>query len=70
MGPHMDGLYVSFDTDTRPERLADALPGDTLTRLPQLEGTGDPGNVLRSEFPIPTADDVAVRSPEAAALPV
>jgi FAD/FMN-containing dehydrogenase len=71
MGPHMDGLYLSFDTDTRPERLADAFPGETLARLRRLKRTWDPENVFRSNFPIPPADDDApVDTSEAAAVAV
>jgi FAD/FMN-containing dehydrogenase len=53
MGPHTDGLYLSFDTDTRPERLADAFPGRTLDRLRALKAQWDPNCVFRSNFPIP-----------------
>jgi len=40
--PHLDGLYLSFETDQRPQRLHDAFPGPTLTRLRELKA------VLRS----------------------
>jgi FAD/FMN-containing dehydrogenase len=71
IGPHMDGLYLSFDTDTRPERLADAFPRATLTRLRRLKRTWDPDNVFRSNFPIPAAEvRPAERTPEAPAIPV
>ena len=33
LAPHINGLYLSFDTDPRPERLHDAFPGETLERL-------------------------------------
>ncbi|PZR52635.1 FAD-linked oxidase [Xylanimonas oleitrophica] len=56
MGPHTEGLYLSFDTDTRPERLAEAFPGQTLTRLRALKRDWDPDNVFRANFPIPPAD--------------
>lgn len=71
MAPHTDGLYLSFDTDTRPERLADAVPGETLGRLRRLKRQWDPDNVFRTNFPIPSADDERPEeAPEAAALPV
>ncbi len=57
MGPRTDGLYLSFDTDTRPERLGDAFPGETLTRLRRLKRDWDPDNVFRANFPIPPAED-------------
>jgi Berberine and berberine like len=56
--PHLDGLYLSFETDERPERLEDAFPGDTLTRLRRLKARYDPDNVFNQNFPIsPAADD-------------
>jgi len=53
--PHMDGLYLSFETDQRPERLHDAFPGDTLCRLRLLKRRYDPDNVFDQNFPIPPA---------------
>ncbi|AEG45658.1 LLM class flavin-dependent oxidoreductase [Isoptericola variabilis] len=57
MAPHTDGLYLSFDTDTRPERLVDAFGEPGLARLRRLKREYDPQNVFRSNFPIPPADD-------------
>jgi hypothetical protein len=57
--PHLRGLYLSFDTDQRPERLKEALPGQTLTRLRQLKARYDPGNVFNQNFPIPPATDIS-----------
>ena len=51
--PHLDGLYTSFETDERPERLHDAFPGDTLAKLRQLKARYDPDNVFNRNFPIP-----------------
>jgi FAD/FMN-containing dehydrogenase len=53
--PYLDGLYVSFETDTRPERLHDAYPGETLTRLHELKRRYDPENVFDGTFPIEPA---------------
>ena len=50
---HLDGLYPSFETDERPERLHDAFPGDTLAELRQLKARYDPDNVFNRNFPIP-----------------
>jgi len=50
--PHMDGLYLSFETDPRPERLTEAFPQLTLDRLRALRHTYDPGHVFDQNFPI------------------
>ncbi|QYC38987.1 6-hydroxy-D-nicotine oxidase [Nonomuraea coxensis DSM 45129] len=52
MRPHFSGLYLNFETDTREERLHDAFPEPTLTRLRALKRRYDPGNVFRDNFPI------------------
>jgi alkanesulfonate monooxygenase SsuD/methylene tetrahydromethanopterin reductase-like flavin-dependent oxidoreductase (luciferase family)/FAD/FMN-containing dehydrogenase len=49
---HLDGLYLSFETDQRPQRLHDAFPGPALTRLRELKATYDPENVFDQNFPI------------------
>ncbi|WP_147915448.1 LLM class flavin-dependent oxidoreductase [Ruania zhangjianzhongii] len=54
MTEHADGLYLSFDTDTRPERLTDAF-GANLPRLRELKARFDPENLFRANFPIPPA---------------
>ncbi|KAB2345900.1 LLM class flavin-dependent oxidoreductase [Actinomadura rudentiformis] len=51
--PHLDGLYLSFETDTRPERLGDAFPA--LARLRELKARYDPDNVFNQNFPITSA---------------
>jgi alkanesulfonate monooxygenase SsuD/methylene tetrahydromethanopterin reductase-like flavin-dependent oxidoreductase (luciferase family) len=55
IGPYSDGLYLSFETDTRPERLTDAFPPATLDRLRQVKGDWDPDNVFRANFPVTPA---------------
>jgi FAD/FMN-containing dehydrogenase len=52
IAPHTDGLYLSFNTDPRPERLAEAFPGATLERLKQLKTLYDPQNVFNQNMPI------------------
>ena len=52
MHPHFDGLYLSFDTDLRPERIADAFPPKTLERLRALKLRYDPQNMFRDNFNI------------------
>ena len=44
------GLYLSFETDLRPERITDAFPPATLARLRTLKGELDPENVFRDNF--------------------
>jgi alkanesulfonate monooxygenase SsuD/methylene tetrahydromethanopterin reductase-like flavin-dependent oxidoreductase (luciferase family) len=50
--PHLEGLYLSFESDPRPARLLDAFPPPTLTRLRALKATYDPDNVFRDNFNI------------------
>ncbi|MBB2948833.1 hypothetical protein FB565_008619 [Actinoplanes lutulentus] len=47
---HFDGLYLSFETDTRPERLTDAFPPPVLERLRGLKNDYDPTNLFRDNF--------------------
>jgi len=54
--PHLDGLYLSFETDTRRQRLHDAFPDETLHRLRELKARYDPDNVFNQSFPILTAE--------------
>ena len=56
---HFDGLYLSFETDLRPERITDAFPPATLTRLRELKQQLDPGHVFRDNFAIGRAPAVA-----------
>ena len=49
---HFDGLYLSFETDLRPERLNDAFPPKTLERLRELKLRYDPDNLFRDNFNI------------------
>ncbi|ABG05994.1 FAD linked oxidase-like protein [Rubrobacter xylanophilus DSM 9941] len=56
MRPDFDGLYLSFDTDRRPERLREAFPPATLARLRELKARYDPGNLFDDNFNIPPAE--------------
>ena len=56
IAPHVDGLYLSFDTDPRPERLADAFPEPTLSRLRRLKAIHDPANRFDTNYAIPPAE--------------
>jgi len=50
MTEHFDGLYLSFETDLRPERISEAFPPATLERLRALKTELDPDNVFRDNF--------------------
>ncbi|MBY8873780.1 LLM class flavin-dependent oxidoreductase [Micromonospora sp. PLK6-60] len=52
LGQHFDGLYLSFDTDLRPQRLGDAFPPRVLSRLRELKRRYDPDNLFRDNFNI------------------
>jgi FAD/FMN-containing dehydrogenase/alkanesulfonate monooxygenase SsuD/methylene tetrahydromethanopterin reductase-like flavin-dependent oxidoreductase (luciferase family) len=52
MAKHFNGLYISFETDQRPERLDDAFPGQALQRLRELKTKYDPENVFRDNFSV------------------
>lgn len=53
--PMFSGNYLSFETDTRPERLLEVWPEATLARLRELKGVWDPGNVFRDNFGVANA---------------
>ncbi|WP_224401713.1 LLM class flavin-dependent oxidoreductase [Pseudonocardia sp. ICBG1034] len=48
--PFLDGLYLSFDTSLRPERIQQAWPAHTLARLRALKATYDPDGVFDDNF--------------------
>lgn len=52
LASHFEGLYLSFETDQRPERLNDAFPPRTLERLRTLKAKVDPNNLFRDNFNI------------------
>ncbi|MGK5683020.1 FAD-binding oxidoreductase [Actinoplanes sp. URMC 104] len=52
LAAHFDGLYLSFETDRRPERLHDAFPPATLARLRELKRRYDPTFLFRDNFGI------------------
>jgi len=49
---HFDGMYLSFETDRSPARLADAFPPATLARLRELKRRYDPHHLFRDNFTI------------------
>lgn len=48
--PHLEGMYLSFETDTGPDVLTRAFPPDHLSRLRQLKATWDPTGLFRDNF--------------------
>jgi hypothetical protein len=59
LAPHTDGLYASFNTDPRPERLAEAFPAEHLARLRALKARYDPEDVFDSNVALASAVGVA-----------
>lgn len=57
---HVRGMYLSFDSSERPERIAEAFPPATLARLRAIKAQYDPTCVFRDNFAIePSAADAA-----------
>lgn len=48
--PFFNGLYLSFETDPRAERVEDAFPPQTLARLRELKSRYDDHNLFRDNF--------------------
>jgi FAD/FMN-containing dehydrogenase len=63
MREHTTGLYISFETDQRPQRLRDAYPGQALIRLRRVKAEYDPDNVFNQIFPVTPADDEVAGEP-------
>ncbi|WP_338775287.1 FAD-binding oxidoreductase [Streptomyces sp. DG1A-41] len=54
--PHLNGLYLSFETGTGRQQLQDAFPGAVLDRLVLLKSRYDPDHVFDNNFALPSAD--------------
>ncbi|WP_033337393.1 LLM class flavin-dependent oxidoreductase [Catenuloplanes japonicus] len=54
-----EGLYLSFETDPRPDRLTDAFPPATLSRLRTIKAAYDPTNLFRDNFNIAPSESAA-----------
>jgi len=48
----MDGMYLSFESDHRPEQVADAFPSATLARLREIKRRWDPDGVFSQNFDV------------------
>ena len=55
--PHLDGMYVSYSSDTRPERIHDAYPADTYQRLTDIKRRHDPNNLFRRGLTVTPSND-------------
>ncbi|GLY33072.1 LLM class flavin-dependent oxidoreductase [Kineosporia sp. NBRC 101731] len=53
--PHLEGLYLSFESDLGDEALTRAFPPANLARLRGLKGKYDPTGLFRDNFFIPPA---------------
>jgi FAD/FMN-containing dehydrogenase len=51
------GLYLSFESDRDPDRIADAFPPATLERLRRLKAQLDPHNLFQDNFNLTPAHD-------------
>lgn len=49
------GIYTAFESDDRPERVAQAYPPDTLRRLREIKLRYDPHNLFKDSFNIEPA---------------
>ena len=47
---HMDGMYLSFESDHGPSSVSEAFPEPTLSRLRVLKTRWDPGHIFTQNF--------------------
>jgi FAD/FMN-containing dehydrogenase len=52
--PHLNGLYLSFETRTGRRQLQDAFPGPVLDRLIALKAQYDPDHLFDNNFALPS----------------
>jgi FAD/FMN-containing dehydrogenase len=60
--PRLEGMYLSFETDSGPAALARAFPPAHLSRLRRLKATWDPTGLFRDNFAITPATTVTTPS--------
>ncbi|MHC2998341.1 LLM class flavin-dependent oxidoreductase [Microbacterium sp. HJ5] len=59
LAAHTAGMYLSFDSSQRPERIAEAFPPATLARLRTVKAAYDPTCVFRDNFAVEPAESDA-----------
>jgi len=55
LAAHARGMYLSFESSLRPERIEEAFPPATLSRLRAIKAEVDPDGVFRDNFPVAPA---------------
>ena len=61
LAPHLHGVYLSFETNQSPDRVAEAFPPATLARIGRLKAVYDPEHVFHGNFGVaPSADEQPV----------
>ena len=55
---HLDGMYLSFESDTDPARLLTPSPSPPSAGCAPSRPAYDPDNVFNRNFPIPPAEPV------------
>jgi FAD/FMN-containing dehydrogenase len=58
--PLLNGMYLVFESDTHVDRLSEAFPEPTLSRLRQLKTQYDPSNLFNTNFNILPLSDAKV----------
>jgi hypothetical protein len=55
LAEHTAGMYLSFDSSERPERIGEAFPPATLARLRAIKAAYDPTCLFRDNFAVEPA---------------
>ncbi len=55
---HGQGMYLSFDTSLRPERIATAFPAEVIERLRAIKAAVDPDGLFGDNFSVAQRDAV------------